>query len=61
MILGILLLALGSWQCYSTNKYFKLLKTEGNENTSPFSMLALFSGYVFGIAFIIAGIVIIAS
>lgn len=55
---GIFCILLGIYQCYRTVKLFNFEKEKGNENTSPFLMMSLFSSGVFGVALLGIGIAI---
>lgn len=56
---GIIAIILGIWEIYSVHKTFSEVKRHGNENTSGFLPLALWSGIVVSLAFIIIGICLI--
>ena len=55
-LFGAILAMLGLWQIYASKKYFQTLKKEGNQSTSAFSPLAIYSGFLSGFIFIIIGI-----
>ncbi|ERL45741.1 hypothetical protein [Lactiplantibacillus paraplantarum] len=57
IVFGLLFTGLGGLQIIAVRRYFRQLKLHGNSETSPFSALALWSGFVFGLIFIVAGIV----
>lgn len=56
---GIIAIILGIWEIYSVYKAFYEVKRHGNENTSVFLPLALWSGIVMSFAFVIIGICLI--
>ncbi|MCI1894900.1 hypothetical protein ACFQ41_11240 [Lacticaseibacillus suilingensis] len=58
VLLGIVLVVVGLWQFHATTHAFKEMKRNGNKNTSPFIMYALYSGYLFGGLFIIGGVMV---
>lgn len=52
MIIGMVFLALGIWQLWMTKRSFSNLKNKGNEGTSPFVMVSLWSSLVMAIIFL---------
>lgn len=57
IVFGLLFTGLGCFQIIAAQRYFRQLKLHGNAETSPFAALALWSGFVFGLIFILVGIV----
>lgn len=58
ILFAVVMVALGVWQLYYTKKQLRFLQTEGDENTSPFSMMSLWSSLVFSVFLIVtAGII----
>ncbi|ASN61979.1 hypothetical protein [Latilactobacillus curvatus] len=55
-IIGILMLIIGVFQLSMTIKTFKTLKVEANHSTSVFMPMALWSGALMGIVFLVVGI-----
>lgn len=51
MILGVAFLILGVWQLWMTKRSFTSLKKSGNQNTSSFVMVSLWSSLVMAIIF----------
>lgn len=47
IFIGILCLLLAAYEVYSVRKWFIYVKTEGNKNTSPFILWAMWSAIVF--------------
>lgn len=60
-LFGVVLVMLGLWQVYASKTYFQSLKKDGNQSTSAFSPIAIYSGFIFGLMFIMIGIKLIAS
>ncbi len=56
IIIGLICVILGGYQAYRTYKSFNFAKEHGNQNTSPFLPLALWSGIIFSFALIVMGI-----
>jgi len=56
IIAAILFLIIGIWQIGITFVYFKNLKKNANKNTSPFTLLAMWSSLVIGVTLAILGI-----
>lgn len=55
-LFGFIFLFLSVWQFIMFRRAFTNLKEKGNQNTSPFIMLSLWSGLVFAILFLIVAI-----
>jgi len=51
-LFGFVFLVLSIWQLIMCKQAFKNLKQKGNENTSPFIMLSLWSGVLLAIIFL---------
>lgn len=47
--IGIFILLLSVWQGYLTYRSFRVVQTEGNETTSPFTLLAFWFSLAFAI------------
>lgn len=52
MIIGVAFLILGVWQLWMTKRSFTSLKKSGNQNTSSFVMVSLWSSLVMAIIFL---------
>lgn len=55
-IAGIVAIIIGLGEFYFASQYFKTMKQHGNQNTSTFSLMALWTSVAFGIILIILGI-----
>lgn len=55
-IAAIVAIIIGLGELYYARQYFKLIKHQGNQNTSAFSLMGLWSSIVFGIVLLIIGI-----
>lgn len=55
-IAGIVLLFGAVAQFYNTWRYFRRLQTDGGPNTSSFALAAIWTGAVFGVALLWAGV-----
>lgn len=51
-IISIVFVCISIWQFTMTWRTFTHLKKEGNQNTSPFIMLSLFSSLLFAVLFL---------
>lgn len=54
--MGMLSSLVGCLQIFMTYRYFKIIKTKGDETTSPFIMVTLWSSLIFGITILLMGI-----
>ncbi|WDF82705.1 hypothetical protein PQ472_00260 [Lacticaseibacillus pabuli] len=51
-----LLIVLGIYQIYASWRELKFLRTKAGKDTSPFMLIALWSGFLIGVALIVFGI-----
>jgi len=51
-LMGTIFLLLSVWQFIMFKRSFTYFKQKGNQNTSPFLMLGLWSGLLFAIVFL---------
>lgn len=56
ILIGILIFVLAGWQFFASYRAFHQVRTTGNASTSPFIGWGLWSGLVFGIILLGAGI-----
>lgn len=54
--IGTIFVLLGIYQIYTTEKYFRQLNVANNAMPGNFTPLALWSGLIFGVIFILAGL-----
>ncbi|HJE96068.1 MAG TPA: immunity protein [Ligilactobacillus acidipiscis] len=58
---GILFILIGIWEFYAVYQSFKNVQKKGNENTSGFMPLSLWSGGVFGLIMIGIGTTLLCN
>lgn len=54
--IGLGITIVGVYEMHAARLYLKQLKTNGNDNTSIFAALALWSGFTFGAILILGGL-----
>ncbi|MFC6201568.1 hypothetical protein ACFP1L_06750 [Lactiplantibacillus nangangensis] len=56
LMIGLGVMALGGYQIWASQRYFKQLKVSGTAATSNFVGLAVWAGFIFGIILILGGV-----
>ncbi|MFC6176815.1 hypothetical protein ACFQAV_08170 [Companilactobacillus huachuanensis] len=57
-VFGILAVSFGMYQMFNSIKYVKVIQHNGNKTTSNFSALTVWYSLLFGLFFIIGGVVL---
>jgi len=57
-VFGIAAFIFGIYQMYNSIKYVKVIQHHGNKTTSSFSALTVWYSLVFGLIFIVGGVVL---